>query len=247
MTLGCAEATKEKKFNLQRHIITMFARRGPPKSTTEGLMFAPRRAPVQAGEGIFSALGGLFRRATPFLKTAMSSGAKLVKRAATSDLAKDVTKTLGEAAGDVMMNAAADAISGGKSGEAIKSEAGTRLQQARQDIAGLLRNKGKGKSQNKKKTKAKKRTNYKDDDDDDSDEDNDDDEDDKDISDDESMNDDDDDNFIDKKQTSTKRNNTSNNKSAKRQSNKKSKRQEKQQQQRKGGRTKKQKYSVFDD
>ena len=203
-------------------------------------MFAPRRAPVQAGEGIFSALGGLFRRATPFLKTAMSSGAKLVKRAATSDLAKDVTKTLGEAAGDVMMNAAADAISGGKSGEAIKSEAGTRLQQARQDIAGLLRNKGKDKSQNKKKTKVKKRTTYEDDDDDS----NDDDEDDKDISDDESMNDDDDEGFSDKKQTSTKRN-TNKNKSAKRQSNKKSKRQEKQQ--RKGGQTKKQKYSVFDD
>ena len=205
-------------------------------------MFAPRRAPVQAGEGIFSALGGLFRRATPFLKTAMSSGAKLVKRAATSDLAKDVTKTLGEAAGDVMMNAAADAISGGKSGEAIKSEAGTRLQQARQDIAGLLRNKGKDKSQNKKKTKAKKRTTYEDDDDDSNDDD--DDEDDKDISDDESMNDDDDEGFSDKKQTSTKRN-TNKNKSAKRQSNKKSKRQEKQQ--RKGGQTKKQKYSVFDD
>ena len=178
-------------------------------------MFAPRRAPVQAGEGIFSALGGLFRRATPFLKTAMSSGAKLVKRAATSDLAKDVTKTLGDAAGDVMMNAAADAISGGKSGEAIKSEAGTRLQQARQDIAGLLRNKGKDKSQNNKmKTKAKKRTTYEDDDDDS----NDDDEDDKDISDDESMNDDDDEGFSDKKQTSTKRN-TNKNKSAKRQSN----------------------------
>ena len=62
-------------------------------------MFAPRKPAIQVGEGLFSAIGGLFRRATPFLKTAFSSGAKMVKKAATSDLAKDVGKTLSEAAG----------------------------------------------------------------------------------------------------------------------------------------------------
>ena len=144
----------------------MFSQRGPPRSATERLMFAPRKVPIQAGEGIFSAIGGLFRRATPFLKTAISSGAKMAKRAAQSDLAKDMTKTLGDAAGDVMMNAAADAISGNKSGDAIKSQAGQRLQQARQDIAGLLRNKKK-----KKKGGGGKAKRVFDDDDDDDDDD----------------------------------------------------------------------------
>ena len=119
----------------------MFSQRGPSRSGTETLMFAPRKPPIQVGEGLFSAIGSLFRRATPFIKTAVSSGAKMVKKAAQSDLAKDVTKTLGEAAGDALANAAADAISGTSSGEAIKSQASQRLQQARQDIAGLLRNK----------------------------------------------------------------------------------------------------------
>ena len=141
-------------------------------------MFAPRKPAIQVGEGLFSAIGGLFRRATPFLKTAFSSGAKMVKKAATSDLAKDVGKTLSEAAGgkqywsklnminilelwlifisDVLANAAADAISGTKSGDLIKSQAGQRLNQARQDIAGLLRNKSSSTSKKKKGTSKKK-------------------------------------------------------------------------------------------
>ena len=141
-------------------------------------MFAPRKPAIQVGEGLFSAIGGLFRRATPFLKTAFSSGAKMVKKAATSDLAKDVGKTLSEAAGgkqywsklnminilelwlifisDVLANAAADAISGTKSGDQIKSQAGQRLNQARQDIAGLLRNKSSSTSKKKKGTSKKK-------------------------------------------------------------------------------------------
>ena len=77
----------------------LFSPRAPSRSATESLMFAPRKPAIQVGEGLFSAIGGLFRRATPFLKTAFSSGAKMVKKAATSDLAKDVGKTLSEAAG----------------------------------------------------------------------------------------------------------------------------------------------------
>ena len=146
-------------------------------------MFAPRKPAIQVGEGLFSAIGGLFRRATPFLKTAFSSGAKMVKKAATSDLAKDVGKTLSEAAGgkqywsklnminilelwlifisDVLANAAADAISGTKSGDQIKSQAGQRLNQARQDIAGLLRNKSSSTSKKKKKGTSKKKNSSK--------------------------------------------------------------------------------------
>lgn len=85
-------------------------------------------------------------------KIAKSTGS-LVKKAVSSDTAKDLTKTLGSSLAEAGSSLAADVILG-KDAEQVKTNAQGRLQKAREDIAKIVRQSGE--SSKKKKKSAKK-------------------------------------------------------------------------------------------
>lgn len=103
-----------------------------------GQLFAPR-PPIQRGEGLFSALASIFRKVTPFLKKGLSTGSKVLKKVAASDVVQDIKKGVGNAAVDITSNLVADLVAG-KTHEESTDAANKRLQKARVDIANIMRN-----------------------------------------------------------------------------------------------------------
>ena len=103
-----------------------------------GLLFAPR-PPIQRGEGLFSALSSIFRRVAPFLKKGLSTGSKVLKKVANSDVVQDIKKGVGNAAVDITSNLVADLVAG-KPHDQATDAANERLQKARLDIANMMRN-----------------------------------------------------------------------------------------------------------
>ena len=134
-----------------------------------GLLFAPR-PPIQRGEGLFSALSSIFRKVTPFLKKGLSTGSKVLKKVAASDVVQDIKKGVGNAAVDITSNLVADLVAG-KHHEEATDAANERLQKARIDIANMMRNPSlantKALPRHKSKRKNRKRKNDSDDDDED--------------------------------------------------------------------------------
>ena len=147
--------------------MALFQNRVPEQYEGRHLFARRARQPIQSGEGIFSAIGSLFRRGAPLLKTAFSKGASLAKKAASSDLAKSIGNTVSSTAADIAANAASDLISG-RNIDDVTSKSSNKLNKARQQIAHLIRPSD---SKKKKKRRRKRHTNREDDDDDDSDDD----------------------------------------------------------------------------
>ena len=143
-----------------------------PRQDRDGQhLFARRiRQPIQRGEGIFSAIGSLFRRGMPLIKTAFGKGSSLVKKAASTDLAKSIGNTVSSTAADLAATAASDLIAGRDLGD-LKKKSSKKLTDARRQIADLIQP-----SETKKKKKKKSRRHQNsdseiDDDDDDDDDD----------------------------------------------------------------------------
>ena len=135
----------------------------PKPLSHQGLLFAPR-SPIQKGEGLFGAIASLFRKATPFIKKAVSSTGNVLKKVAKSEVVDSITKGVGNAALDIGSNYVADLVSG-KTGDEASLAANQKLDQARVDIANMMRNpdfsksaktrkRKKGKSKTKKKPQA---------------------------------------------------------------------------------------------
>lgn len=117
--------------------------------THQGLLFAPR-IPIQRGEGFFGAIASLFRKATPFIKKAASSTGKVLKKVANSEVVSDISKGVANSALDIGSNYVADLVSG-KTGDEASSAANQKLDQARVDIANMMRNPDFSKSAKKKR------------------------------------------------------------------------------------------------
>ena len=157
-----------------------------PKPTShQGLLFAPR-SPIQRGEGFFGAIASLFRKAAPFIKKAASSTGNVLKKVAKSEVVDSITKGVGNAALDIGSNYVADLVSG-KTGVEASSAANQKLDQARVDIANMMRNpdfsksvkkrkRKKGKSKSKRKLQDEEKRGMEDDDDESVDDDDDDEE-----------------------------------------------------------------------
>ena len=126
----------------------------PKPATRQGLLFAPR-SPIQRGEGFFGAIASLFRKATPFIKKAASSTGNVLKKVAKSEVVDSITKGVGNAALDIGSNYVADLVSG-KTGVEASSAANQKLDQARVDIANMMRNPDFSKSVKKRKRKKGK-------------------------------------------------------------------------------------------
>ena len=129
-----------------------------PKPTShQGLLFAPR-SPIQKGEGLFGAIASLFRKATPFIKKAVSSTGNVLKKVAKSEVVDSITKGVGNAALDIGSNYVADLVSG-KTGDDASLAANQKLDQARVDIANMMRNPDFSKSaKTRKRKKGKPKT-----------------------------------------------------------------------------------------
>ena len=126
----------------------------PKPATRQGLLFAPR-SPIQRGEGFFGAIASLFRKAAPFIKKAASSTGNVLKKVAKSEVVDSITKGVGNAALDIGSNYVADLVSG-KTGVEASSAANQKLDQARVDIANMMRNPDFSKSVKKRKRKKGK-------------------------------------------------------------------------------------------
>ena len=144
----------------------------PKPATRQGLLFAPR-SPIQRGEGFFGAIASLFRKAAPFIKKAASSTGNVLKKVAKSEVVDSITKGVGNAALDIGSNYVADLVSG-KTGVEASSAANQKLDQARVDIANMMRNpdfsksvkkRKKGKSKSKRKLQNEDKREMEDDDD----------------------------------------------------------------------------------
>lgn len=147
----------------------------PKPVSHQGLLFAPR-SPIQKGEGFFGSIASLFRKAAPFIKKAASSTGNVLKKVAKSEVVDSITKGVGNAALDIGSNFVADLVAG-KTGVEASSAANQKLDQARVDIANMMRNPDFSKSVKKRKRKKGYKTKRKsqnehegetDDDDDDS-------------------------------------------------------------------------------
>ena len=123
-------------------------------ASRHGLLFAPR-SPIQKGEGLFGAIASLFRKAAPFIKKAASSTGNVLKKVAKSEVVDSITKGVGNAALDIGSNYVADLVSG-KTGVEASSAANQKLDQARVDIANLMRNPDFSKSTKKRRKKKRK-------------------------------------------------------------------------------------------
>ena len=124
--------------------------------THQGLLFAPR-IPIQRGEGFFGAIASLFRKATPFIKKAASSTGKVLKKVANSEVVSDISKGVANSALDIGSNYVADLVSG-KTGDEASSAANQKLDQARVDIANMMRNPDFSKSAKKKRKRKSGKT-----------------------------------------------------------------------------------------
>ena len=128
--------------------------------TQQGLLFAPR-IPIQRGEGLFGSILSMFRKATPFIKKAASSAAsstgKVLKKVANSEVVSDITKGVANSALDIGSNYVADLVSG-KTGDEASSAANQKLDQARVDIANMMRNPDFSKSAKKKRKRKRGKT-----------------------------------------------------------------------------------------
>lgn len=108
----------------------------------------------QRGEGIASILSNIFKKIVP------SFASKTIKKIASSDIAKDVTKKLVDHGTDIATNFAADLISG----ESPEIKAKEKLAKARLDIADSIRSKTNNKKRKNKSSdsniskKKKKKT-----------------------------------------------------------------------------------------
>ena len=120
----------------------------------QGLLFAPR-SPIQRGEGFFGAITSLFRKAAPLLKKAASTTGSVLKKVANSEVVDSITKGVGNAALDIGSNYVADLVSG-KTGDEASSAANQKLDQARVDIANMMRNPDFSKSAKKRKKNRRK-------------------------------------------------------------------------------------------
>ena len=126
-------------------------------ASRHGLLFAPR-SPIQKGEGLFGAIASLFRKATPFIKKAVSSTGNVLKKVAKSEVVDSITKGVGNAALDIGSNYVADLVSG-KTGDDASLAANQKLDQARVDIANMMRNPDFSKSaKTRKRKKGKPKT-----------------------------------------------------------------------------------------
>ena len=123
-------------------------------ASRHGLLFAPR-SPIQKGEGLFGAIASLFRKAAPFIKKAASSTGNVLKKVTKSEVVDSITKGVGNAALDIGSNYVADLVSG-KTGVEASSAANQKLDQARVDIANLMRNPDFSKSTKKRRKKKRK-------------------------------------------------------------------------------------------
>lgn len=90
---------------------------------------------IQAGRGLGSLFGSLFRGLKPLAQMGIQAG----KRFLQSDFAKNVGRTALETGKDVLKNVVADALEGQNAGETLSKE----VQNAKKKIAQQIRGSGK--------------------------------------------------------------------------------------------------------